>query len=155
MRSYNATSRRAAAEQTRDRVCTAAEELFLRDGYAKTSMRAVARAAGVAEATLYLAFGTKAALLDAVIIRATRGSMAFDDIAGLAAAQAALMERAARILALGEAAALMDADLRPLRDAAHERLRAFFHSLAARLGQPDAGDTLYALLGESTYLRLG
>src|SRR3954463_11648367 len=71
-RTYDASSRRAAAEAPRDRICAAAEELFLRDGYARTSIRAVATEAGVAEATVYLAFPNKPALLDAVIIRAPR-----------------------------------------------------------------------------------
>src|SRR3954469_2403288 len=71
-RRYDATSRRAAAAATRDRICAAAEELFVRDGYARTSVRAVAKAAGVAEATIYVTFPGKAALLDAVIVRATR-----------------------------------------------------------------------------------
>src|SRR3954469_17470373 len=71
-RTYDASSRRAAAELTRDRICAAAEALFLRDGYARTSIRAVAKAAAVAEATVYLAFPDKAALLDAVIVRSTR-----------------------------------------------------------------------------------
>jgi AcrR family transcriptional regulator len=71
-RRYDASSRRAAAAATRERICIAAEELFIRDGYARTTIRAVAKAAGVAEATVYLAFAGKAALLDAVILRAVR-----------------------------------------------------------------------------------
>src|SRR5262245_44603569 len=115
MRTYDATSRRAAARATRERICAAAEELFLRDGYARTTIRAVAREAGVSEATVYLAFAGTAALLDAVIVRATRIGVPHEDLdlPALAAAQAALMERAARLLALGEAAAIMDAELRP------------------------------------------
>ena len=62
-RTYDASSRRAAAGATRERVCRAAEELFLRDGYARTSIRAVAKEAKVSEATVYLAFDNKAALL--------------------------------------------------------------------------------------------
>src|SRR5215218_9448037 len=107
-RKYDATSRRAAAEATRHRICAAAEELFLRDGYARTSIRAVARAAGVAEAAVYLAFATKAALLDAVIVRATRDNLSepLDAIAAappgeilarLAASNATLMARAGRL----------------------------------------------------------
>ena len=71
-RKYDATARRANAAATRERICAAAEELFVRDGYARTSIRAVARAAAVAEATVYLAFPNKGALLDAVIVRATQ-----------------------------------------------------------------------------------
>ena len=84
-RKYDATSRRAAAAATRERICAAAEELFLRDGYARTSIRAVAKAAGVAEATIYLAFPNKAALLDAVIVRATRDNPS-ESLAAIAAA---------------------------------------------------------------------
>src|SRR4051812_27179367 len=122
-RKYDAPRRRASAEDTRERVCSVAQELFLRDGYARTSVRAVAKHAGVSEATIYLAFETKAALLDATILRAVRDNPGepFDAfIAGpperliprLAASNAALMARAAPLIALGEAAALMEAELR-------------------------------------------
>src|SRR6186713_3598 len=70
-RRYDASSRRAAAEATRERICAAAERLFLLNGYARTSIRAVAGEAGVAEATVYLTFSTKSALLNATILRAT------------------------------------------------------------------------------------
>jgi len=157
MRKYDATSRRAAAAETRERVCAAAETLFVRDGYARTSIRAVAREAGVSEATVYLAFANKAALLDAVIIRSTRTpAPPIVDLTSFASAHAVLMERAAALIALGEAAAMMDADLRPLRERAHERLRAYLDELAERLELgADAGKTLYAIANETTYLRLG
>ena len=132
MRKYDASTRRAAAEATRDRICAAAEELFLRDGYARTSIKRVAKQAGVAEATVYLASANKAALLDATIIRATRfETPEIVDLPSFAAAQAALLARAAPIIALGEAAALMDAELRPHRERAHANLRAMFARLAA------------------------
>ena len=165
-RKYDTTSRRAAATATRDRICAAAEELFLRDGYARTSIRAVARAAGVADATIYLAFADKPALLDAVIVHATRDN-ASEPLAAIAAApveeilprmaasHSLLMARAARLIALGESAAVMDADLRPLRERAHRNLRAAFQVIADRLGVPEAADTLYAIANESTYLRMG
>ena len=172
-RKYDATSRRAAAAATRDRVCAAAEELFLRDGYARTSIRAVARAADVAEATVYIAFENKAALLDAVIIRATRDnpSESIEAIAAappnevlgrMASSNAVLMARAGRLIALGEGASLMDAELRPLRERAHRNLRAAFRVIAGRLDEAgplrvdarEAADTLYAIANESTYLRM-
>src|SRR4051794_28446987 len=104
-RRYDSSARRADAADTRERICTAAEALFVRDGYARTSIRAVAREAGVAEATMSLAFESKPALLDAVIVRATRdnGSESLEAIAAappgeiiprLAASNAALMARA-------------------------------------------------------------
>src|ERR1700741_3170943 len=129
-RKYDASSRRAAAAATQDRICAAAEELFVRDGYVRTSIRAVAKAAGVAEATVYLAFADKPALLDAVILRAVRdhAGETLDSIAAappheilprLAASNAALMARAAHVIALGESASLMDAALRRLRERDH------------------------------------
>src|SRR4051795_9962842 len=84
-RTYDAPSRRASAARTRERICRAAETLFLRDGYARTTIRAVAKAAGVAEATIYLAFPNKGALLDAVIVRATRDN-ASESLDAIAAA---------------------------------------------------------------------
>jgi len=172
-RRYASSARRAAAAATRDRICAAAEERFLADGYAKTSIRAVARAAGVAEATVYVAFASKPALLDAVILRAVadNASEPLDVIAAapgrdiiprLAASNAVLMARAGRLIALGESAALMDAELRPLRDVAHARLRAGFRVLTDALGDAGllrdepaaAADTLYAIASEASYLRL-
>jgi AcrR family transcriptional regulator len=172
-RKYDGTSRRAAAAVTRERICAAAEDLFVRDGYARTSIRAVAKAAAVAEATVYLTFPHKGALLDAVIVRATRDnpSESLDAIAAarpedvlprLASSNAVLMARAGRLIALGESASLMDAELRPLRDRAHRNLRAAFRMVADRLdqarllrvGAQEAADSLYAIASESTYLRM-
>jgi AcrR family transcriptional regulator len=174
-RRYDASRRRAAAEATRERICAAAETLFLRDGYARTSIRAVAGEADVAEATVYLAFSTKEALLDATIVRATRDNdgepfstifdvPAADMLSRLAVSHAATMHRAARLIALGESASQMDAALRPLRDRAHTNLRAAYTTIAERLADArllrsdltvaDAADTLYAICNETTYLRL-
>jgi AcrR family transcriptional regulator len=174
-RRYDASRRRAAADATRERICADAERLFLRDGYARTSIRAVAREAGVAEATVYLAFSTKAALLNAAILRATGAdereplsailaASPPDMLSRLASAHAAAMRRAARLIALGESAVLMDAALRPLRDRAHANLRAAYAAIAQRLADAqllrpdvtatDAADTLYAICNETTYLRL-
>src|SRR5262245_46797929 len=174
-RRYDASGRRAAAEATRERICAAAERLFLRDGYARTSIRAVAREAGVAEATVYLGFSTKSALLNATIFRATGAEEGkpLDAITAapppellsrLANAHAVAMSRAAPLIALGESASLMDADLRPLRDRAHANLRAAYAAIAQRLADAqllrpdvtaeDAADTMYAICNETTYLRL-
>jgi AcrR family transcriptional regulator len=50
-----------------DRILACATELFLRDGYASTSMEAVASAAGVSKRTLYKRYADKPALLHAAI----------------------------------------------------------------------------------------
>lgn len=56
---------RAAA--TRRRVVDAAGPLFVELGYLETTMAGLAGAAGVAVQTLYLSFGSKAAVLEAVL----------------------------------------------------------------------------------------
>jgi AcrR family transcriptional regulator len=65
-RAYESPLRREQAAETRRRILDAAQELFERDGYAATSMSAVAAAAGVSLKTVYLAFETKSGLLRAV-----------------------------------------------------------------------------------------
>jgi len=56
----------ARAQATRERVVAAAAPLFVAHGYLDTTMAELAGAAGVAVQTLYLAFGSKAAVLAAV-----------------------------------------------------------------------------------------
>jgi AcrR family transcriptional regulator len=62
-RSYRSEVREESARRTRRLVADAARDLFLADGYAETSVAAVARAAGVSAQTVYNVFGTKADLL--------------------------------------------------------------------------------------------
>jgi AcrR family transcriptional regulator len=72
-RPYDSPRRREQAEATRLAVLAAAQRLFERDGYAGTSVAAIAREAGVTPRTVYLGFETKAGLLRAVWNRALRG----------------------------------------------------------------------------------
>src|SRR3954454_15868674 len=65
--------REAAALQTRRKIRDAAETLFLRDGYARTSMKAIAAQAGVSEKTMYLASATRSGLVHGAIEAAVRG----------------------------------------------------------------------------------
>jgi AcrR family transcriptional regulator len=62
-RAYDASGRRAQADANRRAVVVAAQELFLRDGYGRTTIAAIAEAAGVSPETIYGAFGSKAQLL--------------------------------------------------------------------------------------------
>ena len=67
------------------------------------------------------------------------------------------MSRAARLIALGESAVFMDADLRPLLHRAHANLRAAYAAIAQRLADAQLlqpADTLHAICNETTYLRL-
>jgi AcrR family transcriptional regulator len=59
--------RQAQIRQTEDRIIAAATELFLADGYVATTLEAVARRAQVGARTVYVRFGTKAALFKRVV----------------------------------------------------------------------------------------
>jgi AcrR family transcriptional regulator len=72
-RTYNSPRRREQAAATRAQVLSSAQRLFERDGYASTSMAAVAADAGVSLKTVYVVFETKSGLLRAVWHRVLRG----------------------------------------------------------------------------------
>lgn len=59
--------------KTERAIVGAATELFLRDGYARTTLSAVAERAGIAQRTLYVHFATKVALFQRVVEAATVG----------------------------------------------------------------------------------
>jgi len=65
-RRYDSPRRRQQAQQTRDAILDAAQDLFTEGGYTATAMPAIATRAGVALKTVYLAFGTKAGVLHAL-----------------------------------------------------------------------------------------
>jgi len=182
-RPYRSPKREAAALKTRHAIRDAAEALFLRDGYARTTMKAIAAQAGVSEKTMYLTYATKANLLREVIQVAVRGDEAPATLAErpewravvhgpaeqvfarLAALNATLMARTAPIIAVAEAAAATDPELAEHRDHAHATTRADLHALAVELKQRSvlaphideqhAADTMYALAADtSVYLRL-
>jgi AcrR family transcriptional regulator len=79
-RSYASTVRREQAERTRARIVEAAGERFEANGYARTSIREVAEAAGVAVDTIYAVFGTKARLLTALIDVRLGGASGVDNV---------------------------------------------------------------------------
>lgn len=59
--------RQQRAQQTRQRICASARELFLSQGYTATTIADIGRAAGVAHQTVYFVFGSKAAVLSAIM----------------------------------------------------------------------------------------
>ena len=65
-RPYDSPRRREQAAATRREILDAAERLFLRDGYAATTMAAIAQGGAVALKTVYVAFETKPGLLRAL-----------------------------------------------------------------------------------------
>ena len=62
-KTYESAVRQQSAQQTKLLIARAAERLFLSQGYAESSVAAIAREAGVSGQTVYNVFGTKAALL--------------------------------------------------------------------------------------------
>lgn len=72
-RKYDSPRRRAQAARTRSDIVEAARRLFEANGYAGTTLAAVASEADVAVETIYRTFGGKGALLEEVIRAAVAG----------------------------------------------------------------------------------
>lgn len=72
-RPYNSPRRREQAAATRTAILDAAQRLFERQGYAATTMAAIAAEADVASKTVYLAFETKSGVLRALWNKLLRG----------------------------------------------------------------------------------
>ena len=119
--------RQAQIAQTEQRIVAAATELFLADGYLATTLEAVARRAQVGARTVYLRFGTKAALFKRVVDVAIVGdtepvdvlgrdwmqaaltaSTAAERIAASAAAGRQIMERTGALFAVAQQAAAIE-----------------------------------------------
>jgi AcrR family transcriptional regulator len=115
--------RAARVADTEERLVRAATELFVERGYAATTLADVARAAGLGARTVYVRFGTKAALLKRVVdvaivgdtapvavagrdwfMAAMTAPTARERIAALAAASRDMMARAGRVLAVAQQA---------------------------------------------------
>lgn len=72
-RRYDSSRRRAAAVERRRGILRAAADLFLADGYAKTTIAAIASRAGVSEDLIFTLFGNKRGVLKAVMDVAVGG----------------------------------------------------------------------------------
>ena len=66
-RPYDAPGRRQRAEATRQAIVQAARKLFTQQGYQAITLQAIAQEATVAVPTLYAVFGSKAAILSALV----------------------------------------------------------------------------------------
>ena len=62
-RTYDSSRRRQQAAETQGLIVRTARDLFLEQGYGRTTVADIARAAGVSVETIYGAFGTKATVL--------------------------------------------------------------------------------------------
>ena len=106
-RPYHAPARKAAADQTRLAIVSAARNAFEERGWAGTRMRDVGEAAGVSRKTVEALFRTKAALLEAAVNFAVRGDV-----------EAVPMPRREAILAMersADAATMLDLHAHHLR----------------------------------------
>jgi AcrR family transcriptional regulator len=142
-RRYESPRRREQAAATRRAILEAAQRLFERDGYAPTTMAAIAAEAGVALKTVYVAFETKSGLLRVLWHLLLRGDedevpvgervwyravLAEPDVerrVRLTARNSRLVKaRAGGILRVIRTAALVDADIAGL----WERIETDFHA---------------------------
>jgi AcrR family transcriptional regulator len=72
-RPYDSARRREQARQTREAILATARRLFLEDGFAPTTIAAIAAGAGVSVDTVYKAFGGKPGLVRAICQEALAG----------------------------------------------------------------------------------
>ena len=68
-RPYRSPKRERQARQTREQIVDAARLLFARNGYARTTVEAIAREAGVSAQTVYASVGSKRAIVGSLIDR--------------------------------------------------------------------------------------
>jgi AcrR family transcriptional regulator len=73
-RTYDSSGRRLQAQRTRESIMEAARRLFLAEGYAATTVAAIAKASNVSVETVYKAFGGKPGLVRAIAERGLEGS---------------------------------------------------------------------------------
>jgi TetR/AcrR family transcriptional regulator of autoinduction and epiphytic fitness len=182
-RTYEGSNRARQALETRRRIVEAAARLFVRDGYAATSISAIAAEAGVAVPTVYASLRSKANILRAVVDLTVRGDdesvplasrPAWQEIerqgdprerlAMFARLHRQICDREAAVFAQIEAAAGADPEATELL-AEHDRSRYETQRRLARrlhrdghlrpgLSARRAADTIWTLASERTYLAL-
>ena len=72
-RNYDSSRRRRQAQHTYDALLAAGRQRFLADGYAATTIAAVAAEVGVSVETVYKKFGSKSGLVAAIWERGLAG----------------------------------------------------------------------------------
>jgi len=175
-RRYTSPLRAKRAEETRATLLLSATELFTTKGWAGTSMRDVARGAGVAVETLYKHYSSKRVLFDAVVDHAVvgddepvpvaqrpeflalgRGRRA-DRVAAAAALTAAIHARTGPFAKLIREAATTDEEIAEVLRATRERQRQDVGAgLELVLGRPPTDaerDGVWAVLSPEVHLLL-
>lgn len=172
--------RAAQARETRQRIVDAALRLFVEHGYMPTTMSAIAREAGVAVQTLYLAFGSKSAILSAALdiaivgddepvslierewVEALRAEADGCRAVALMCREVAKLFRRVAPLHVAIRAATGDAEVARLleqdQQSRYGTQRQFVSILAVKpgfnmeIGEERAADLVYGLLSEAVYL---
>jgi AcrR family transcriptional regulator len=175
-RAYDSSGRRAAAAVRRERVLAAASTLMLRDGYAATTVAAIAAEAEVSPETIYKSFGGKTGLVWAMFRRALEGAgpvpaetrsdaLRSTDpvtlVSGWARLATEVAPRVAPVLLLVRAAALSDQRMREEYDAMNattlRRMQDNARALAAiggvreGMSVEEAGDVLFTVSSLEMY----
>jgi TetR/AcrR family transcriptional regulator, regulator of autoinduction and epiphytic fitness len=167
--------RKLQAQATRQRITTAARRLFARDGYATTTIDAIAREAGVAVPTVYATFGSKRGILLSLLetMEAEGGIEQLQQQLAAAAAEPArqirewaafsrrFFQRGLDLLEIARGAGTADPDIRALgrqgdrrrRQEAQARVRdwAELDVLRAGLQKDEAADILWTLLSPDVF----
>jgi len=182
-RRYDMSNRSRQAAETRRRIAAAGAQLFPRDGYAATTINAIATEAGVAVPTVYATMKTKQAILWAVIELTARGDAdqaplverqwwremererdPREKLAKFARIHREICDREAAVFTVLETAANVDAEVAPVMRQ-KERARYSDQSrvvrslkgqgqLRAGLSARKASDIIWALATERSYLAL-
>ncbi|WP_139146616.1 TetR/AcrR family transcriptional regulator [Arthrobacter sp. SW1] len=155
--------RASRVADTEQRILDAAAELFTKDGYAATTLTAIAEAAGVGHRTVYVRFGTKAELLKRALDIAVAGDALPIDVRhrdwfetalsaprpaeridALSEGVAELMERAGALFAVARQAEPVEPLIAEAaqrgREATRDNLRAFVDKLDADRLLPGGSD---------------
>ncbi|TYK50551.1 TetR/AcrR family transcriptional regulator [Actinomadura decatromicini] len=173
--------RAARVAATEEKILNAATELFVRHGYAGTTLAAVADHARVGARTVYVRFGTKAALLKRAVdvafagdtapvdvrhrdwfARAETAPTAAERVAALATGSSRMLARAGDVLAVALEAAATEPELAAAAQAGREATRANIAAFWTKMaddgllpGGRDLGwltDTASLLVHAETYL---
>jgi AcrR family transcriptional regulator len=174
-RAYDSSKRRAAAQATRLRIGQCARRLFFKHGYGATSIEVIAREAGVSVPTFYVTYGSKRAvlfaLLDAADAQADVASLqkSLRAAAGQSSEQLRLLvsfarrfyEQSADLIEIARSASRAEADLEALWEEGEARrlkgqkpiVHAWANSGVLREGlqESDALDILWSLTGPDHY----
>jgi TetR/AcrR family transcriptional regulator of autoinduction and epiphytic fitness len=182
-RSYENRNRQEQARQTRQRVVEAARLLFVRDGYASTTIQALAEEAGVAVQTIYASFGSKREVLKKLFDTSVVGDDEEEALADrpewraweeeseparqielFARAQRMVSSRAGEVMQVLSAAAATDPELASMhREAESARygdqrrladVLSRRHQLRKGVSPDRAADVIWTLAGPGTYTDL-